>query len=192
MPNTSNALESLLQRVHRTSAQPAGSAETRMESSAHTVRLRQSGAMPVKPRSRQCRRNLNTSPITHGSLPVPSGIKTSVVAARMPPAAVAARNLNSPNPKQKTNMYCLEVITSINDRASARQLQPKSQSRDCSFHIGKKGIVLHSARHRDTIYIHAESKIYCKTAGYLRALTRLGNQTKINATVEKLYSKYAA
>lgn len=101
MPNTSNALESTLQRVHRTSAQPAGSAETRMESSAHTVRLRQSGAMPVKPRSRQCRISLNTSPITHGSLPVLSGIKTSVVAARMPPAAVAARNFRL---QTKTNM----------------------------------------------------------------------------------------
>jgi hypothetical protein len=166
-----------------------------MASSAHTVQPRQSGATPVKPRSRQYRKSQNTSPITHASLPALSGIKTSVVAARMPHVALAVvRTLISihPNPKQKTNMYCLEVITSINNRASARQLQPKSQSRDCSFHIGKKGIVLHSARHRDTIYIHAESKIYCKTAGYLRALTRLGNQTKINATVEKLYSKYAA
>ena len=89
-------------------------------------------------------------------------------------------------------MYCIEVITSLNNRAAARQLQPKIQSRDCSFHIGAKGIVLHSARHRDTVYIAASSSIYCKTAGYLRALTRLGNQAKINSTIEKLYAKHSS
>jgi len=89
-------------------------------------------------------------------------------------------------------MYCLQTIISLNNRAAAKALAPRKQSRDCSFHIGAKGIVLHSARHRDTVYIAASSSIYSKTAGYLRALTRLGNQGKINTTIENFYAKHSS
>lgn len=90
VPSISNALAFMLQNRHRTSVQPAGSAETRMASSVLTVQPRQSGAMPVKPRFRQQRRNQNISPITHASHPALSGIKTSVVAAKMLRAARVA------------------------------------------------------------------------------------------------------
>lgn len=92
-------------------------------------------------------------------------------------------------------MYSLEIIKSINNRAAAKalkSLKARKQSRDCSFCITPKGIVLHSARHRDTVYVHGGSSTYRHLANLLSRLDESGNQSSINQIIERRYSKFAA
>ncbi len=89
-------------------------------------------------------------------------------------------------------MYSLSVIRSINNRAAAKALAPRKQSRDCSFCITPKGIVLHSARHRDTVYIHGGNSTYRHLANLLPRLAQSGSQSSINKIIERRYRRFAA
>lgn len=83
-------------------------------------------------------------------------------------------------------MYSLEVIKSLNNRATAPSAV---QSRDCSVCFSRGGAVIHSARHRDTVFVYGSAK---RIIQKLRDLKQSGLQQALNAYIEEIYSKYSA
>ena len=81
-------------------------------------------------------------------------------------------------------MYSLDTIIAINARAT----RPSAvQSRDCSVCFSRGGAVIHSARHRDTVFIYGTAP---RIIARLRSLR--GNQPALNTYIETLYAKYSA
>jgi len=80
-------------------------------------------------------------------------------------------------------MYCLEVIHSINERAARKGRAPRQQSRDCSFNVTSRGIILHSASHRDTTFLSglAADKFVARVKGL--------QQSAVNSIIESICSK---
>jgi hypothetical protein len=83
-------------------------------------------------------------------------------------------------------MYSLEVIKSLNNKAATPSAV---QSRDCSVCFSRGGAVIHSARHRDTVFIYGSAKRIIRK---LRDLKESGLQSALNSYIEELYSKYSA
>lgn len=67
-------------------------------------------------------------------------------------------------------MYSLEIIKSAAFQ-TPRPPEPGTTTRRCSFHATRAGIILHSARHRSTLFLSAESPDHAAT---LRSLRRRG------------------
>jgi hypothetical protein len=81
-------------------------------------------------------------------------------------------------------MYSLDTIHALNARAT----RPSAvQSRDCSVCFSRGGAVIHSARHRDTVFIYGSAP---RIIARLRSLR--GNQPALNRYIETLYSRYSA
>ncbi len=81
-------------------------------------------------------------------------------------------------------MYSLDTIIAINNRAT----RPSAvQSRDCSVCFSRGGAVIHSARHRDTVFIYGTAP---RILARLRSLR--SNQPALNRYIETLYSRYSA
>lgn len=85
-------------------------------------------------------------------------------------------------------MYCLEVIRSINNR---KVVKSAVQERQASYNASASGVVLHSAIHRDTVFIHKGER----ADSFLRIVRRyesVGNRAAINALIERIYTKASA
>ena len=94
-----------------------------------------------------------------------------------------------PNAKQHQHpnaMYCLEVIHSINNRKSVKSAVAE---RDCSFVRSRGGIVLHSARARDTVFIHPGRYADGVLARLNKLARKPGNRQALNLYIENLYNR---
>lgn len=85
-------------------------------------------------------------------------------------------------------MYCLSVIHTINERESKRQLAKKNIARDCSFNVTNKGMVLHSAKLRSTIFIPQDSDGYWKLVLDLETLQDRSNKRDLNKVIESFFA----
>jgi hypothetical protein len=82
-------------------------------------------------------------------------------------------------------MYCLEVIHSINAKAAVKSAVA---NREASYCASKRGIVLHSAIYRDTVFIHAGYR----ANAFLRIAKKheqAKNKTALNNLIERIYAK---
>lgn len=75
-------------------------------------------------------------------------------------------------------MHCLEVIRSINNRASVPNAV---QSRDCSFCQSRTGVVLHSAKLRSTAFLAGPHAVR-----FLRSASR-ASRAKLNRLIESQF-----
>jgi hypothetical protein len=97
-------------------------------------------------------------------------------------------------------MYSLEVIKSINNRPAKKSAV---QSRDCSVCFSRGGAVIHSARHRDTVFIYGSAE---KIIARLKALSAYDKklispdmgealakfrQPLLNRYIETIYSRFS-
>lgn len=78
-------------------------------------------------------------------------------------------------------MYSLEVIKSPSFQSPPARTG--EHNRDCSFHITRSGIILHSALHRSTLFVSRDAPTFGITAGYLK---RVG-QKRVNAFIEAFF-----
>jgi len=88
-------------------------------------------------------------------------------------------------------MYCLEVIHDINSKATKRAIKSAVQTRDCSYQVSKRGIVIHSAKCRDTVFIQAGER----ADWFLRIVRRyeaVKNQAAVNNFIERTYANNCA
>lgn len=82
-------------------------------------------------------------------------------------------------------MYCLEVIHSINNR---KPVKSAVAERDCSFVASRGGIVLHSARARDTVFVHPGPRAKRILARLNKLASDPAKRQKLNLYIEKIYS----
>ncbi len=78
-------------------------------------------------------------------------------------------------------MYSLDIITS--DRFQNPPARTGEHNRDCSFHVTRSGIILHSARQRSTLFVSRDAPTYGQVSGYLK---RAG-QRRVNAFIEAFF-----
>lgn len=64
-------------------------------------------------------------------------------------------------------MYCLEIIQSESFQRPRVQ-EPGITTRHCSFLVARAGLILHSARHRSTLFLAREAPDYATTLQSLR------------------------
>jgi hypothetical protein len=83
-------------------------------------------------------------------------------------------------------MYCLQVIKSINNRPAKKS---SVDSRDCSFVASRGGIVLHSARARDTVFIHPGRYAQAVLAKLNKLASSKRNRQALNLYIENLYRR---
>lgn len=83
-------------------------------------------------------------------------------------------------------MYCLEVIHSINNR---KPVKSAVDTRDCSFVASRGGIVLHSARARDTVFVHPGPRAKRVLARLNKLASDPAKRQKLNLYIENLYNQ---
>ena len=83
-------------------------------------------------------------------------------------------------------MYCLEVIHAINNRKAVKTAVAE---RDCSFVSSRGGIVLHSARARDTVFIHPGRYANAVLAKLNKLASNKSDRQALNLYIENLYRR---
>lgn len=78
-------------------------------------------------------------------------------------------------------MYCLEVIRSASFQSPPAKATPALDARDCSFHLAKRGLILHSACHRSTVFLPREAPNFKRVLRKLRRRTQAGRNRLIEA-----------
>lgn len=86
-------------------------------------------------------------------------------------------------------MHSLDIIISINKNPIKRGFRkPSTQSRECSHCTSKQGIVIHSAKCRDTVFVPRDASDFASISRRLDTLTG----DRYNAFAERTYAKFSA
>lgn len=78
-------------------------------------------------------------------------------------------------------MYSIEVIKS--DKFQSPPPRTGEHNRDCSFHITRSGVILHSARQRSTLFVSRHAPTFGAVTGYLKRV----KQRRVNAFIEAFF-----
>lgn len=81
-------------------------------------------------------------------------------------------------------MNGLDYIRFYNDQAVAKAASPAIHGRDCSFHVTRAGLILHSALHRNTLFVGRDTRDF---APLHHELTR-GSKLYHNRLIEAYFS----
>lgn len=79
-------------------------------------------------------------------------------------------------------MYSLEILKS--ESFQNRKAPGGNFDRDCSFHVTRSGLILHSAVHRNTLFVSRETPDFTPLHRYLSK----ASQRRANACIEAYFS----